>query len=147
MTLVNFKTRPISKDFNNFTGDYLSHFPSLLKSDLFFSKTDQTVPVNIKEAELFYKLEVIAPGFSKEDFQISLEKNLLTISVEKKSEEETKSEKHIRNEYEFEPFKRSFTVDEKIDINSIAAEYVNGVLTLNLPKKEKVITAKQIVIN
>jgi len=92
-------------------------------------------------------LEVIAPGFEKEDFKINLEKNLLTISADKKSENEVKTEKHLRNEYKHQSFKRSFTIDEKINTETIDAKYVNGILTLNLPKKQEVKpTPKQINI-
>ena len=71
----------------------------------------------------------------------------MTISVEKKSESEVKNEKHLRKEYKHQPFKRSFTIDDKINAGDIDAKYVNGILTLNLPKKQEVKpTAKQINI-
>ena len=53
------------------------------------------------------------------------------------------TEKEIRKEYSYRSFKRSFTLDEKIDGNAIEAKYVNGVLTLNLPRKEEVKTASK----
>ncbi len=96
------------------------------------------IPVNVKENEENYLLEVIAPGFEKEDFKINLEKNLLTISAEKKGENEVNTEKHLRKEYKHQSFKRSFTIDEKINAENINAKYVNGILTLNFPKKQEV---------
>jgi HSP20 family protein len=83
-------------------------------------------------------LEVIAPGFEKTDFNINLDQNLLTISAEKKDDVKQENEKQIRREYSYRSFKRSFTLDEKIDATNIEASYINGVLTLNLPKKEVV---------
>ena len=83
-------------------------------------------------------MEVIAPALEKEDFKIDLEQNMLTISAEKKSEQDNSKEKEIRKEYRFQSFKRSFTVDDTIDADLISAKYVNGVLTLNLPKKAEV---------
>jgi HSP20 family protein len=83
-------------------------------------------------------LEVIAPGFQKEDFKVNLDNNTLTISAEKKEETENKNEKFIRKEFKQQSFKRSFTIDENIDAESISAKYVNGVLTLNLAKKQEV---------
>ena len=83
-------------------------------------------------------LEVIAPGFQKEDFKINLDNNTLTISAEKKEEKENQNEKFIRKEYKQQSFKRSFTIDENIDAENISAKYVNGVLTLNLAKKQEV---------
>ncbi|MDB5196008.1 MAG: hypothetical protein JWP88_378 [Flaviaesturariibacter sp.] len=147
MTFVNVKNRPANGHFNNLMSDFFAPLPSLLKEDLLTSTLRKSIPVNIKEIENAFLLEVVAPGFLKEDFRISLENNLLTIAVDKKSEEEVKSEKFVRNEYTFSSFKRSFSVDEKIDAESISAQYVNGVLTLNLPKKAEVKTTKQITIN
>ena len=58
------------------------------------------------------------------------------------------SEKQIRKEYSFRSFKRSFTIDDKIDATAVEASYVNGVLILNLPKKAEVREAvKDIKIN
>jgi len=96
------------------------------------------VPVNIRENESAYQLEVVAPGFVKEDFTLRLEEKLLTINAEKKSEESAKTEKTLRREYNFSSFKRSFTLDESIDASGITAQYVNGVLALNLPKRAEV---------
>jgi HSP20 family protein len=57
------------------------------------------------------------------------------------------TDKQIRNEYGYSSFKRSFTIDSTIDATNIDASYINGVLTLNLPKKEVVkASAKEIII-
>ena len=95
-------------------------------------------PVNIHETKDDYHLEVIAPGLSKEDFKVNLEKGLLTISHEKKAETENNDYKTHRKEFSFTNFKRSFSVDEKINAEGIQAKYENGVLKLLLPKKEEV---------
>jgi len=79
---------------------------------------------------------VVAPGFEKTDFKVNLEQNVLTVSAEKKEEGKEENKKQIRKEYNYKSFKRSFTIDEKIDAAGIEAQYVNGILTLNLPKKE-----------
>jgi HSP20 family protein len=100
-------------------------------------------PVNIKETEKNYSVDVAAPGFDKADFKVSLDQNILTISAEKKNEVKNEGEKEIRREYSLRSFKRSFTLDEKIDAAAIEAKYVNGVLTLNLPKKEEVKSASK----
>ena len=72
---------------------------------------------------------------------------MLSISAEKKVDEEDKNEKQIRREYVFQTFKRSFTIDEKIDVEKIEAKYESGVLTLNLAKKIDIkAPAKQITI-
>lgn len=105
-----------------------------------------SAPVNIRESADAYQLELVAPGYEKTDFKVNLEGNLLTISVEKA--QENKEEKLLRREYSFRNFKRSFTIDDEIDATNIQANYVNGILVLNLPKKKEVKEAsKAIVIN
>jgi HSP20 family protein len=143
MTVVRFKNRPNGHpSFNNLLSDVFQQFPSLYKEDF-----KQAVPVNIRETEKEYLLDVVAPGLNKEDFKLSLENNLLTIAVDKKEETVNEGEKQLRNEFKLQPFKRSFTLDEKINADGISAQYVNGILTLNLPKKEDVKPAtKQISI-
>ena len=138
MTLVKVKNRPFDKNFNIFMDDFFHRFPSLLKEDLTLTTARWNVPVNIKETENAYRLEVVAPGFEKDDFKVNLEAALLTISAEKKEETAASNEKTIQKEFATRSFKRSFSVDETIDTDNIRAEYVKGILTLNLPKKETV---------
>ena len=107
-----------------------------------------SVPANIHETKDGYHVELSAPGRSKEDFNVNLENGLLTISFEKKEETENKEYKTIRKEFSYRSFKRSFSLDEKINTAGIQAKYENGVLKLYLPKKEEVIVApQQIAIN
>ena len=145
MSIVKFKHYPPSS-FNNLMSDFLLDFPSLYRENN-ATGVHQSTPVNIRETEDGYKLDVVAPGFQKEDFKIHLEKDSLTISADIKVDEENKNEKHIKKEYVFKPFKRSFTIDEKIDAEKIEAKYESGVLTLNLAKKIDIkAPAKQITI-
>ncbi len=104
-------------------------------------------PANIVEKADLYKIELAAPGMLKSDFIVKLDGKILTISAEKKTEDAVENEKMIRKEFGYKSFKRSFTVDEKIDGANITAKYENGILTLELPKKEEIRnTAKDIVI-
>lgn len=143
MTLVRFQNRPNGyASFNNLLSDVLPQMPSLYKEDL-----KNPVPVNIRETEKEYVLELVAPGMKKEDFSVKIDDNLLTISAEKNEEVANEEKEFVRKEFKFQSFKRSFTLDEKINADGISAQYVNGVLTLNLPKKEEVKPAtKQISI-
>ena len=144
MTVVKFNNKPA----NSFSllDNFFNELPTFFKDD-FGTKPQGFIPVNVKETKDAYQLEVVAPGFEKNDFNINLDKNILTISVEKKSETENKDEKQVRREYSYHSFKRSFTLDEKIDAEKIDAKYVNGVLTLNLPRKEEVkASAKEILV-
>lgn len=144
MTVVRFKNRPNGAvSFNNLLSDVFPPMPSLYRDE-----ARHTIPVNIKETEKEFLIDLIAPGLNKEDFKIILEKDLLTVAAEKKQEGQKDGEKVIRNEYKIISFKRSFTIDEKVQSDSIAAQYVNGVLTLNLPKRIEVKPAtKQINIS
>jgi HSP20 family protein len=104
--------------------------------------------VNIVETEKSYALEVIAPGMKKEDFKIAIEKDLLTISYEKKESSEEKTDKYIRKEFSMNSFKRSFTLNEKLNAEGVTAKYENGVLHVNIPKAEvKTVEVKTVEIN
>ncbi|MGZ3951383.1 MAG: Hsp20/alpha crystallin family protein, partial [Flavisolibacter sp.] len=138
MTLVKLNSRPLQKSFNNLMDDFFATAPSIFRDDFVTPAFRSLTPVNVKETENDYVLEVVAPGFQKEDFKINLDNNTLTISAEKKEETENKNEKFIRKEYKQQSFSRSFTIDENINADSISAKYVNGVLTLNLAKKQEV---------
>ena len=147
MTSAKFNRKPFEGTFNTFVDDLFVELPAFFKNE--FNNIDRKgfVPVNVKETEKTYRIEVVAPGFEKTDFTVNLDQNLLTISAEKKDEAKVENEKQIRREHSFRSFKRSFTVDEKIDATNIEASYINGVLILNLPKKETVKTsATKIVI-
>jgi HSP20 family protein len=97
----------------------------------------RSVPVNIRETETAFELELVAPGLRKDDFQVGLEENNLTVSFEHKEEERKDSEKgYLRQEYRVQSFSRTFTLNESVDAEKISARYENGVLWLNLPKKE-----------
>lgn len=140
MTLVKVNN-PLSKSFNGLMNEFLNDFPAsfgkTFREDVF-----QFPPVNIHETENAYQMEIAAPGFDKADFNIKLDNNLLTISTEKKEEKNESTDKVIRKEFSYKSFKRSFTIDDKIDGTQINAKYENGVLKLDLPKKE---TAKAFV--
>jgi HSP20 family protein len=103
--------------------DFFATVPSILSDDFITPRSSSFTPVNIKATENDYVLELIAPGFQKEDFKINLDNNTLTISAEKKEEAEDKNEKYIRKEYRQQSFKRSFIIDEKADAENIVAKY------------------------
>ncbi|NJB72453.1 HSP20 family protein [Saonia flava] len=93
--------------------------------------------VNIKENEANFELELAVPGRTKEDFKVEVDNDVLTISSETKSEDETTEENFTRREFSYTSFKRAFTLPESVESNKIDASYVNGVLTLSIPKKEE----------
>lgn len=147
MTLLKIKRQPFfNENFNNGLQNFFTPFSSLYRDD--FNTAEKTfIPVNIKESDEKFTLEIVAPGLTKEDFKISLDKNILTVGAERK-EAGVEAEKTIRSEYNFSSFNRLFTLTKHVDGEAISAEYVNGVLVLNLPKKADVkAPVKQISIN
>lgn len=138
MTNSKFNQFPFEGTLNNFVDSLFTELPVLFKQDFNYNGMKGSVPVNVKETEGSYVMEIIAPGFDKTDFNINLDQNLLTISAEKKMETKESTDKQIRTEYNYRSFKRSFTIDDKTDATNIEASYINGVLTLNLPKKVEV---------
>ena len=107
-----------------------------------------SVSANVYETADAYQLELNAPGRNKEDFKVNIDKGLLTVSYEKKEESTTEGPKSIRKEFSFSSFKRSFSLDEKVNTAAIQAKYENGILKIELPKKEEVkAEPKEIAIN
>lgn len=110
----------------------------------------QLPAVNICEDEKSYQVDVVAPGFKKDDFKINMEDDLLTISAEQKQESgEGGNEKHYsRREYSYSSFTRSFQLPENTQAEEINAKYEDGVLKITIPKSEqKPKAAKQINID
>ena len=92
--------------------------------------------VNVVEDENEYKVEVAAPGMTKEDFNVSLvDDDHLTISLEKKNEESNENKKYLRREFSYSKFQQTIALPDDVDREQIAASVVDGVLTINLHKK------------
>lgn len=128
-----------------------SMFPSLLNNffstDVFGKPTIldpswafQEMPsVNITENHKNFKIEMAAPGLNKKDFKIEADNGVLTISYEKKNEDSSNDENYTRREFSYESFCRSFTLPENSLPEKIEAHYQDGILRLDLPKKEAAI--------
>ena len=133
MTLVKVNNRP----YGNFFGDLLNEFPAVAKS--FGQDVFQFPETNIHETPDAYHLELNVPGRLKEDFKIQVDQNLLTISFEKKEDAPASEDyKTIRREFTYKSFKRSFSIENSVDVNGIQAKYENGLLKVLLPKKDEV---------
>lgn len=104
-----------------------------------FSMTNTTIPsVNIKETENEFEVEMAAPGMEKDDFKLEIHNNVLTISSEKQTENKTEEGKNItRREFSYQSFSRSFTLPVIVDTDRISAKYENGILKVEIPKKEE----------
>ena len=113
-------------------------FDSLINDSILNERlVTKTPAVNIAENENEFHIELAVPGLKKEDFKINLEKNVLSVSAEKKAENVEEGKKYSKREYNYNSFVRSFTLPESADYAKINAEYVDGVLKLNVAKKEE----------
>jgi HSP20 family protein len=136
MTLVkrNGRSEVVPSIWNNFfEGD-------LFNWDNNFTTTGNSLPaVNIKETPEKFVVEMAAPGMEKKDFKIELDGTALTISAEKKNEsEEREGENYNRREFSYQSFYRSFHLPkEVVNADKIEAKYENGLLKLNIPKREE----------
>src|SRR4051812_48378597 len=87
--------------------------------------TSFSTPVNIQETDKSYELQLIAPGLKKEDFKLNIDKNILYVSYEQKEQKEDNKEqqegKWLRNEYRMKSFKRSFSLNDKVEAGKISA--------------------------
>jgi HSP20 family protein len=135
MTLVKFANGQKNQAVNPFFNDV---FESILNDSFLSDKLATRVPaVNIGETENEFHVELAVPGLKKEDFKISLDKNVLSVSVEKQAENVEEGKKYSKREYSYNSFVRSFTLPETVDYGKIDAEYTDGILKLNIAKKEE----------
>jgi len=111
---------------NDFVSNYNEH------------NANVSVPsVNVKEDDEKFLIEVAAPGLHKEDFNIEVDNGILKISSEKKQEYDNKSEKILRREFSYCSFKRTFSLPDSVNTEKIDAKHENGILYVNLPKREE----------
>lgn len=140
MTQLKTSPRPFDAGFNNLLSDFFGNWPVYGHREA-NARWSASVPVNIRQVENAYEVQLMAPGFEKSDFNISVEENLLTIEGKREQQqvqEANDKNNWVRREFVQKAFKRSFTLDDKIETANIQATYENGVLTLNLPKKAEV---------
>lgn len=144
MTLVNFnnRTRNTAPYFNNVFDSLFSEAVSKNKM------VDKSPNVNIHENETAYVIELAAPGLKKEDFQINLKKDMLSVWAEVKRDETQVAKDYTRKEFDFSSFARSFNLPETADGEKITAEYKDGILVINIGKKDDTkLQHKEIVVS
>lgn len=129
---------PTNTGFNGIIDEiFNSSFSDILQHDFVSTKPS----VNILEEPDSYKIEVAAPGLTKSDFNVELDNDKLTITVEKKEEtvDENEDGKFSKREFNYNSFKRSFHMSKDIEQEDIEATYKHGILTVHLKKKEEAI--------
>lgn len=110
-------------------------FPSVFTTNFYTGISSPKV--NIKETKDDYFVEMAVPGMKKDDFNIDLDNKVLSISTEYKEESENTEDNYTRREFGYASFKRTFSLPESIDDSKIKATYTDGILTIQLPKREE----------
>lgn len=111
-------------------------FDNFFDDDLFTRKTNTLMKTDIKEKKDKYLVEVDLPGFSKENINLSLKNGYLAISAKMEKDDKDEEEKYVRRERFYGECSRSFYVGDDITEEDIKAEFKNGILKIDIPKKE-----------
>lgn len=142
MSLVKFNNRPfgnlIAQDF--FDMDNFFDNPRWAKNMMtnnFWNDKRSEPALNIKETDNDFEIELAAPGFSKKDFDVTIENNCLKIKAEKSTSEEKTEDNYTRREFSYNAFERSLQLPESVEQEAIKAKYNDGILSFHLVKKEE----------
>lgn len=132
---------PVNTIFDQFFNRNISQFVGA-------DSHSNTPAANIIEEDDLFRVQVAAPGFKKEDFDLLLDKNQLNVSVKKDVSTVENKENYRRREFNYESFVRKFTLPESADITKISATYTDGILNIEVAKKTEAIPTapKQIAI-
>jgi len=144
MTLVKFNNRTRN------TAPYFNHvFDSLFSDAIGKNKMiDHSPNVNISENETAYVIDIAAPGLKKEDFQINLKKDTLSVWAEVKTAYTETAKDYTRKEFDYSSFARSFNLPDSADGDKITAEYKEGILSISIAKKDDAkLQHKEIVVS
>lgn len=135
MTLVKFNS---DKKNNALLPGFNDVFDSIFNDTFFSDRMVTRVPAaNISESQDHYHIELAAPGLKKEDFKLHLDRNMLNISVEQQSDNNTAGKNYSKREFSYSSFVRAFTLPESANSESVEATYTDGVLKIDIAKKEE----------
>ncbi|UAM97140.1 Hsp20/alpha crystallin family protein [Polaribacter litorisediminis] len=122
-------------DTDGFLENRLWNSPLLL--DDFWNGHSSEPALNIKEEDDKFEIELAAPGFSKEDFEVTIDNGFLNISAEKSESRKEKEDNYTRQEFSYNSFSRSLQLPESIKEEDVKARYHDGILSFDLKKKEE----------
>lgn len=131
MSLIKFNRAPSIFD------PFDSIFNDFFEGEMLPRRTSRSANVpsaNIKETETGFEVELAVPGMKKEDFDIEVNEDLLSIRAEQKSETTDENEKFTKREFNYSSFVRSFRLPENVEADKIKAGYKEGILHLEIPK-------------
>ena len=142
MSLIKFNNRTMNPGIYNFLNDVFSdEFNTQNKPFI----RESTPAINVKEADKFFEIEMAVPGMDKDAINVEVEKDVLTISAQKKEEKKEADDKYSRREFNYTSFKRSFTIPEDADGQNIEAKQENGVLYVKILKLEEKMNLKKMI--
>ncbi|MBP5477967.1 MAG: Hsp20/alpha crystallin family protein, partial [Bacteroidaceae bacterium] len=92
--------------------------------------------INVSEDDKGYKVEIAAPGMTKEDFNLSISDGDIVIAMEKKNEnkDENKEKKYIRREFSYSKYEQRLALPDNVEKQNITAQMTDGVLCIDIPK-------------
>jgi len=135
MTLVKFNS---DNKKNGSVANFNSVFDSIFNDTFFSDRMMTRVPAaNISETADHFHVELAAPGLRKEDFKLKLERDVLSISVEQVNQNEEQERSYAKREFSYSSFVRAFTLPESANAEGIEAKYNDGVLCIDIPKREE----------
>ena len=143
MSLVKFRNRRpfgslITSDFFDMDDFFENRLMSRnVVGDRFWNGKRGEPALNIKETDDHFEIELAAPGFTKKDFNVTIEDGCLNIEAEKSTSKEEKEEDYTRREFSYNSFERSLQLPESVKEEAIKAQYKDGILSFNLAKKEE----------
>jgi HSP20 family protein len=136
MTLVKFN--PEKRNNGLLMPGFTDVFDSIFNDTFFNDRLVTRVPAaNISETEDHYHVELAAPGLRKEEFKISLDRNVLNISVEQQRDNNDAQKNYSKREFSYNSFVRSFTLPESANHDNIEATYADGILKVDIAKREE----------
>lgn len=140
MNLVRFQSPRYSVN-RNLVDELFNNFLRNDYHENYLANCGNQPATNLFETEKEFRIELLLPGFTKEDVQLNYQKNLLTIKVDKEVSKENQTEeyKYARREFGTFNFERTFKVPEAVDTENIGAKFENGILYVTLPKKEEAV--------
>ncbi|MEJ2883590.1 Hsp20/alpha crystallin family protein [Pedobacter sp. GR22-6] len=135
MTLVKFNS---DKNKTANVPGFNNVFDSIFNDTFFSDRMISRVPAaNISETADHFHVELAAPGLKKEDFKLKLERDVLSIAVEQVNQNEGKERSYAKREFSYSSFVRAFTIPDSANAEGIEAKYNDGVLCIDIPKREE----------
>lgn len=137
MSLVKFNRRPWG---NLITSEFFDN-DDVFDNRLWNKKLDEPA-LNIKETDKAFEVELAAPGFSKKDFEVTVDNGCLNILAENSSSKEEKEDNYTRKEFSYNSFEKRLQLPDSVKEEDVKAHYKDGVLSFNLAKKEEATARK-----